>query len=489
MKMTKLNVIPMPKNVVGEGSDGSFEYVNVAAYICADKLFSFVADTFSELVYKVHKTELNEGKGGIELIADPNLGVCEYRLLISDNAVRAYASDAEGAGYAMATVLQLIKTDNAGISLPKVEILDSPDCAYRAFMVDLARKWHEFDTLLYYVDLCYLYKIKYLHLHFIDTQSYTLPSEKFPKMPTDGRHYSREEIEKLNSYAAARGVELIPEIELPGHAAAMVSAYPELFANTLEVESFTDKYSLFNNNTKGNIICVGKEGILDTVKELLTEVIAMFPNSEYIHIGGDEATIAEWEVCTDCKRYMKKKGIGNVKELYSDCVKNITDLVLSLGKTPIVWEGFPKEGADKISRDVIVIAWESYYHLAPELIEEGFKIINASWKPLYIVPWSRWGGDPWSATDVLEWNVYNWQNWNKKSPAHLNPIHVQPTDSVLGAQLCAWECTFERELPEVLEKLPALSERTWNIRRYAEDDEFKEKLDALMPVSKKLMNN
>ena len=486
MKMTKLKVIPMPKEVIGEMADGSFEYVGISVAISADEYFLEAADTFAELVKKIHGAELESSKGGIALILDASLASGEYRIEADENGARAFAADSEGISYALSTLLQLASYDGGAIQLPKVKIFDKPDCGYRTFMVDLARQWHSFDTLLGYVDLCYLYKIKYLHLHFIDTQSYTLPSDKFPKMPTDGRHYSFEEIEKLNAYAASRGIELIPEVELPGHAKSMVSAYPELFANTLEVEEFTDKYSLFNNNSKGNIICVGKEGMLDTVEELLREVIAMFPNSKYIHIGGDEATIAEWEVCTDCKRYMKKKRIDGVKSLYSHFVKLVTDLVLSLGKTPIVWEGFPREGSEDISRDVLVIAWESYYNLAPDLVADGFKIINASWKPLYIVPWSRWGGDPWCAKDVLEWNIYNWQNWNKKSPAHLNPINIQPTDSVLGAQLCAWECTYEREIDEVREKLAALSERTWNIRRYAEDEEFKEKLDAVLPIARAL---
>ena len=88
---------------------------------------------------------------------------------------------------------------------------------------------------------------------------------------------------------------------------------------------------------------------------------------------------------------------------------------------------------------------------------------------------------------ILAWNIYNWQNWWKKSPAHLNPIHVPPTGRVLGGQLSAWECTYEQELPRVKENLAALSERTWNIVRYLEDDEFRTKLYHVLRRADKLL--
>ena len=208
------------------------------------------------------------------------------------------------------------------------------------------------------------------------------PSER---CPSKGAHRGQELYEgadaELNAYADERGVEIIPEIEVPGHSAAMISAYPDLFANTMEVENVVDKHSLFNNTGKQNIICVGKDGVMDTLRSLVIEVLEMFPNSRYLHTGGDEAKIADWEYCTDCKRYMKKHGIAGARNMHTHCIKRMTDMLLAIGRTPIVWEG-----SDEISRDVIVTAWESYYHLAPELVEEGFNIINASWEPLYIVP-------------------------------------------------------------------------------------------------------
>ena len=473
MAMTTLKVIPLPRCVEGEDASGHFDTVSVAAAISvAHPPFAVHADTLATYLHRVHGTSLRRGAGGIELLYDPSLGVEEYRILCDGQGVRAYAAADSGAAYAMATLLQLATPDGERLSFPKVQIEDGPDCPFRSLMVDLARQWHPFETLFDYVDLCYLYKIKYLHLHFVDTQSYTLPSDIFPAISTAGRHYTKAQIRELAVYARERGIELIPEFEVPGHARAMVQAYPALFAHTplREGETVSD-----------NIICVGKTDLMDNLRALIAEIIEMFPDSRYLHLGGDEAEITEWDKCADCTRYMNEHGIDNVHALYSHFTKEITDLVLSLGKTPIVWEGFPKEGTETISRDVVVIAWESYYHLAPDLIDEGFSIINASWQPLYITP-----NVHWSVENILAWNVCNWQHWWPKSEAHLNPIHLQPTDRVMGGLLCAWEWTYEGEIGIIRENLAALSERTWRKRRYAEDSEFREKLSAILPIAEKL---
>ena len=115
---------------------------------------------------------------------------------------------------------------------------------------------------------------------------------------------------------------------------------------------------------------------------------------------------------------------------------------------------------------------------------------NASWQPLYIIPECRAhrpdGDLIWDSKEILAWNLYNWQNWNKKTAAYLNPINVQPTSQVIGGELCVWECAFDEEVKRVKENLAALSERTWNIRRYATDAQFKEKLSEILPLADRL---
>jgi len=481
---TKLKVIPMPKEVIGESAEGVFGCTAYVPFIkCECECFKAAVGAFTAYVQKAHGVKLTEGDGGTSVVYDSGIEEGAYRIVSDEKGIVLSASGVEGINYALATLLQLISVTSGGPAVPIVTINDKPDCSYRSLMVDLARQWHPFELLSDYVDLCWFYKAKYLHLHFIDTQSYTLPSDVFPKVSTEGRHYTKEQIAQLNEYALARNVELIPEIEVPGHAAAMVKAYPELFACVpMEVKTDDADPTAFKSHFKNNIINVGKPGIMDTLKQLVSEIIEMFPNSKYLHIGGDEATINEWNYCADCTKYMKDNNIDGVRALYTEFTKRMTDMVLSLGRTPIVWEGFPKEGAETISRDVVVIAWESYYHLAPDLLEEGFNIINCSWQPLYIVP-SR----HWTVENIMAWNIYNWQHWWPKSEARLNPIHVQPTNQVMGGQLCSWECRHDQEIQPIKENLAALSERTWNIKRYADDKEFRIKLDYVLSVADKLV--
>lgn len=399
---------------------------------------------------------------------DASLAPASYVIDTLEDKIILSAADDEGIGYAIATMLQIITVVIDKFCIARVHIEDAPDKSYRGLMVDLARRWHPASKIFNFIDICFMLMLRYLHLHFMDDQSYTLPSRAFPKLMEQGRCYTREDIEQFCAYAKARGVILIPEIEVPGHASPLTRHYFEIFGNKLdegEVESIVTE----NGTVIGtkNIICAGNEKVIDAIHMLLKEVCEMFPDSPFIHIGGDEANHNVWDHCETCREYMNRNGIESSKELYSEFTGRVAQMVFDLGRTPIVWEGFPKEGVQYIPKETIVIAWESKYHLANDLLDVGFKIINASWKPLYHVPELR---HDWGAKDILNWNVYTWQNWFHGSVAYLNPIHVSPTENVLGAQVCSWENIYELELKDVLLKSAAMSERVWRTERRDNDE-------------------
>lgn len=425
---------------------------------------------FTKAFRKLFDFELCQGIGGAELVLDESLASNAYTINSDENGVMLCASSDEGILYALSSYLQLINTTKGQLSIQYFTIEDKPDKEYRAFMVDMGRLWHPFDKLLKFVDICFLFKIKYLHLHFIDTGVYSLPSKTFPKLPTEGEHYTFEEIEELNQYAKDKGIILIPEYECPGHASQFTKKYPEIFLDTIEgdvgEEYRNESGEIIANN---NIICAGSEKAWEATKSLLKEICDMFPDSPYINIGGDEAKISVWDHCSVCKKYMHDHGITDSKELYSEYVARVTSYILTLGKTPIVWEGFPKKGCERIPKETIVVAWESYYNLPQDLLDSGFRVINSSWQPLYIVPSVT---KRWNPIDILNWNVYNWQNWFEKSEAFLNPINVAPTNQVIGAMLCAWEQTYEQEIHFSIENLSAMSEKVWNVKRVCNDKEF-----------------
>lgn len=484
-----INLIPTPKkyNVVDE----EFHLINNA--ICVGKKeWQLYVETFKENFEKAFNTVITDGQGGFELIEDKTLAPDAYRIE-SGETFKIFASGIEGINYGLVSAYQLVKAKDGKIEIQTLTVEDYPEKDYRAFMVDLGRIWHPFNTLLHYVDICYMAKIKYLHVHFIDQFVYTLPSKIFPKLPTEGEHYTFEQIAYLNEYAKSRNIVLIPEYECPGHAEQFIAKYPEIFAddftdvyletgNVADVrDSIEAKYELGNGaKDLKDTICATSEKCWEATKALLKEICEMFPDAPYINIGGDEANIAIWKYCKHCKKYMEENGLKDEYELYTDYVARVTDYVFTLGKTPMVWEGFPPAGKEKINKDTIIIAWDNSFFAADELLEAGFKIINSSWKPLYIVDHLiyRWG-----AIDILNWDMYMWTSHARQRECHLNPIRVAPTDRVLGAMLCEWESTYEMSIQHDVEDLGALSERTWTVKRVCYDDDYVRKYgNYLRPI-------
>ncbi len=441
-----LNVLPYPKIVNGS--------LNLHAHhmgiVCEQVAWSEAVRWFISDLNKVF--ELSEPQNdGVYIIQDCSLGADEYKIDINDCAVYLTASELRELNHAFSTLLMLGKAENGLFMLPNVQIHDNPDKSYRGLMLDLARYWHPYTFLLDAVDICRTYKISTLHLHFVDDQAYTLPSKIFPALPCKDRHYTEEQIHELVCYAHARGVTLLPEIEMPGHCSRMQAAYPEIFGTSGIIRASEDSFQALNS--------------------IIQEVITLFPYSPCIHIGGDEADTERWLWDDDSRDYMTKHGFIHVRELYTDFVSRIVDMVLQNGKTPMVWEGFPAAGNSKIDKRCLVFAWESLYQTAPSLLNAGFQVINASWVPMYIVPPDTY----WSPRELESWNVYTWKNWWNRSEAYHNDILVPPSNQVLGGQLCVWgdrmsmyentEEALRDELRLIRERIHVLSERTWNADR------------------------
>ena len=458
-------ILPTPKKTE------AFEGISVvkAAIWTEHAPFTEYLPVFTDAVKRIFSIDVVVAPGGIQVVYDASLAADAYTLDSREGLVLA-ASAKEGLLYALATALHAIKVKDGVVSCEKAWIEDFPEKPYRALMVDLVREWIPAHRVLRYIDVCFMQKLNHLHLHLVDDQRFTLPSKAFPKLPTPNEHYTEEDIRTFCEYAAARGITLIPELEIPGHAGHLTKSYPEFFANELmdgaETTIVTEEGLTINASS---IVCAGKQATMDGIRTILQEICRLFPNSPYIHLGGEEAVIQAWDYCTHCRAYMEANGIEDVHDLYSEFIARVTDMVFELGRTPIVWEGFPRKGSHRIRRDTIVIAWESHYQIVTDLLADGFRIINASWQPLYIVDGFalRWG-----PKEILEWNVHNWQHWWEHSEAKLNPIHVAPTDQVLGAQICAWQTTYEQNINFVMENCTALSERLWTVRRLWDLDAY-----------------
>ena len=458
-------IVPIPKRVNAFGGVTEIPF----SVDCKVAEWQEYVGTLSDAFKKLYRIPLSKSDGGIVLTKDTSVPRGGYRLDTREG-VLLYAADSDGILYAMATLIQAAEVKDGMITVERVVIEDCADKEYRSLMVDLAREWHPASTVLQYIDLCFMLKIKHLHLHFIDNERYTLPSKAFPKL-NEADSYTYAEIEEMRLRAKARGIVIIPEFEAPGHALMLSRCYPEVFGNEIDAATAEEKTESGAVISDASIVCAGKESCMDGIKVLLAEICELFPDAPYIHIGGDEAKIAVWNYCSHCKSYMKRNNIEDVYELYSEFVGRVARTVIDMGKTPIVWEGFPKKGAHYVPKETIVIAWETMYHMPYDLIAEGFKVINSSWMPMYIVP----NPEPrfnWGIKEILGWNVYNWQHWYERSAAYLNPINVEPTEQIIGATLCLWECTFEWEISRCLHNLTAMSERVWNVDRLWDEQEF-----------------
>ncbi len=443
-----MNIIPAPKKqIVGNASfvlPVTYKTEGFADAKRTVRAFLDFCDRVHHVVFR-HSAE----NAGITAVCDTALPTGGYTVTARDGHVSVTARDDTALSYAFATLLLAFEKTDDGLMCPEMTVEDAPEAPWRGLMVDLARMWHPIKYLYDAIDLCWLYKISRLQLHFTDDQSFTLPTDAFPRLATQDRTYSKAELGALAEYARERNVTLVPEVDLPGHCTCYNEAYPEIFGT--------------------NGIMCAEEKTFRALETILDEVIALFPDAPYIHLGGDEAAIAKWDECPGCVAYREAHGLENVHALYAHYLQRMTDYVLSKGVTPVIWEGFSKEYNHMISKDVIVVAWESYYQLAPDLLEGGFTIFNCSWKPLYICT----PGKYWSPAEILDWNIYTWQHWWPNSIASKHDIVVPDTAPVLGGQICAWgdqiadspsnESSCRVEFALIRERIPALAEKTWNV--------------------------
>lgn len=436
--------------------------VLIEPFIWAEEEFYVPVETFCEYARK-NGFSIAKGEGGIEIVKNSTLNKDECRILITSQGIFINVQSVKAAHSALSVLLCELKMGENGIEAEESEINEAPDMFYRGLSVDLARQWHGPEYVLKYIDLCYMNRATHLQLHFTDDQSFTLPIKSFPLLSTEGRTYTKDDIAGFVKYANSRGIILVPEVDIPGHTEQFCRKYPEFFG-TLSTEQNTGNAEFLFN------ILPADEKIFEALKLIFGEVAEMFPDSPYIHIGGDEAAVGCWEKCARTQSYMAKNGIKNIKEMYAEFIKKVTEMIFALGRTPIVWEGFAKEYNDRISKEVIVIAWESYYQPAYYLAEAGFRLINCSWKPLYIVT----PDTCWTPDEIRAWDPWSWQHFWEKSAAYPNGFSIDRSyDKVLGGSICAWGDRLQfyddwkkgadEEYELVSERLPALCEKLINL--------------------------
>jgi len=467
------SIVPIPKTINIDPDKRGLILSNSILFFTSSSEINTLLNVFEKDIESISSMDIKfkettKIKADLVFEIDNNLEDEEYSIQI-DNNIIVNGGSYNALSMAKSSLIQLLKLEKNKLIFPILEIKDKPDSEYRGLLIDLARMWHDVSTLKDIIDLASFYKIKYLQLHLSDDQSFTFPSEKFPKLATPDRPYSKKDFRDLVKYAKDRGIIIIPEMDIPGHSRQMVEIYPEIFGVNNKMMQI--------NPSKSNVINIGSEKVYDAIDQLIGEIIEVFDTSPYFHIGGDEANLDLYKNVPEINSFMRENNLGtDVHELFRYFLVRMNEIVKKHDKKMFLWEGFRREGKIEIPRDVVVFAFETMYHLPSHLIEDGFTVVNTSWTPLYLVngglkqPRARRA--VWSPETIYSWNIWRWEHWWYKTPVYKNPMQLEETSQIIGGQMCSWEQTGEAEIPTLRKRLPVFIERVWNNKEKMPFEDF-----------------
>lgn len=292
---------------------------------------------------------------------DEELSEEGYELRINKKGVQITANSSQGIMHGIQSLRQLIiqqQIDNKN-NLPHLIITDYPKFSHRGLLLDCSRHFFSVEVVKKYIDLLALYKMNTLHWHLTEDQGWRIAIDQYPKLTeisarrTEdnglryGGYYSKEDIKEIVAYAQKRHVQIIPEIEMPGHSLAALAAYPELSCTGGPFEVGTE-WGVYKD-----IYCAGNEETFAFLENVLDEVMELFP-SPYIHIGGDEAPTYNWERCPKCQKRIQEEGLKNEHELQGYFIKRMENYLQKHGKQIIGWDEILEGG---ISNKAIVQSW------------------------------------------------------------------------------------------------------------------------------------
>lgn len=385
----------------------------------------------------------------VDIALDRSLAEEEYHLDLGAT-VKLRAGSKIGAAWGLQTLGQLA---SQGIS--NAQIKDKPDINLRIVNLDVARRFHSISTLRQAVRWCQAAKVNFIQLHLTDDQNWMLPTKVLSGIDKNNTHrkpaYSEQELKSLIEYAEARGVRFIPEIDLPGHSTLLVKHNPEVFS--------------IKGSQSTNCINFGSAEVRKTLKTLIRETATIFKYSPYLHIGGDEAWYPDAEKDPQIAKMMSILGEGiGPHEIFVDFVADLAQEAINLDRTPIVWEGFgPTTYAqNRIPKQTIVVAWEDDYYPAKRLVEDGFRVLNAGWDPLYVVnhyPYDSFTLVPLTKMYQFDPFVFDLVNWSGNNRRTLN----LPKDGKMEGAVMSWweghEWNAHTTLPH---RIAAFGSRLWN---------------------------
>lgn len=410
-------------------------------------------------------------QGAVPVVVEEssNLSPEAYRLEVTEQKI-TMMGDKAGIFYAQKTLEQL--RIQFGEKLPCMVIQDAPRFAHRGYMLDSSRHFLPKEDVLQIIDVLAFFKINRLHWHLIDDQGFRVEIKAFPKLTEIGAkrgrshfglvdeyqgnngYFTQEDVREIVAYAKERMIEIIPEIEIPGHETAMLAAYPQVGCGNEPVEVET-KGGIFDK-----LICAGKEESFVFVTKILDELIELFPY-EMIHIGGDEACKRRWRACPDCQRKMRELNLKDENALQQWFVVRVQEYLKQKGKTAIVWNDSLRGGT--LSEDFVVQMWMGDKKLITDFVNRGGRIIQSSTECHYLdYPYGIW-----DVAKILNTEV---------CPEYLDE------KAVIGVECPLWMervTDINRLFYLMLPRLPAMAECGWTAVAARDNDSFADRYAGL----------
>jgi hexosaminidase len=501
-----LSIIPAPAKI--GTTSGSFTVTNKTTIVLPNGQADWrgvgqgLANRFKLDGTVLPIVELNNSKSTTNVIFfiqndKMDLGTEGYKLGITPSQINITAATAQGAFYAVQSLLQLLPTDiyspvplklKQVWRLPCLEMEDRPRFGYRGLMLDVSRHFQPVSFIKRFIDLLAMHKMNTFHWHLTDDQGWRIEIKKYPKLTEIGawrretmvghgslkpqvfdgiRHggfYTQTEIKEIVAYAKERFVTIIPEIEMPGHAQAALAAYPELSCEPSKTYEVSRRWGVHTD-----VFCPS-EKTFGFLEDVLTEVLDLFP-SKYIHIGGDECPKEAWEKSSFCQDLMKKQGLKDEHALQSYFIHRIEKFLNTKGRNLIGWDEILEGG---LAPNATVMSWRGTEG-GIEAAQQNHDVIMTPGAFCYL---DYYQADP--ETEPLAIGgllpldkVYNYE------PIP-DVLTTEQAKRVLGAQGNIW--TEYMKTPQYIEymALPraiALAELTWSPKSKRNYDDFVNRLE------------
>ncbi len=359
----------MPNHIIDQ--DCTFTCTPTTKIIC-DASFLPEATVFASQVHEaigltlsVMESNMDATETDIFLRMDDQVvGNESYVLDIAPNAVTVRASSSDGIWWGLQDIRQMLLT--SGAQIPCCSIQDAPRFEWRGVMLDCVRHFFTVDFIKKLIDIASMNHLNRFHWHLTDDQGWRLPVPEYPLLTSVGAYrtklrqtwdntygdfYTEDQIREVVEYARQHHVVVVPEVETPGHALAMLTAYPSLGCTGGPYE-VKDSWGIFDD-----VMCAGNDDVLKLLDAVMNQLVRLFP-SPYIHIGGDECPRTRWKECPKCALRVKTEGLGSIDELQAWMTVRIAKMVQEHGKRPIGWDEV-LDGTERLGlpHDMIIMSW------------------------------------------------------------------------------------------------------------------------------------